>query len=278
MMKAAPKLLPCLLAFMFLSPWGHAREQAAGQTAPGAESGKLVITADNALEWHRSEKYFVALGNAKAVQKGTSIEAHSLKALYKDEKGNSLDLRKIIARDNVVVQTPEAVAYGDNAEYDIASGLAVMRGENLELISEDYTVTAKDRFEYNVAQGVLTAHGGARATSGENALNAETLSATFEERNGERTLEKIEAKNNIVVTTPAETVYGDKGIYRAETNTADIYGNVRIERGPNVLEGARAQVNLSTNVSRILGKSDGGAGDGVRVRGTFYPETLQEGQ
>lgn len=268
-------MLTCL-ALLAQPQFGLTQENPGGElpSVPGGE--KLVITADDALEWHRGDNYFLARGNAEAVQGEMRMEAQSLKALYIDGQDRNFDLKEIIASESVVVRTPEAAAYGEKAEYDIAGGVAVMTGQNLRMVSEDYVVTARDVFEYHVAEGKLFARGNAKATSEDNVLNADILSATFEERDGERTLQTIEAEDNIVITTPTETVYGDKGIYQSKTNTADLYGNVRIERGPNVLEGARAQVNLTTNVSRILGGGEDGTGENRRVRGTFYPDALQE--
>jgi lipopolysaccharide export system protein LptA len=70
----------------------------------------------------------------------------------------------------------------------------------------------------------------------------------------------------VKITTPTEVLTGDYGIYKAETNTAEVKGNVKIVRGPNTLEGDRAQVDLNTNVSSMFG----GEGTG-RVKAVFFP-------
>ena len=67
---------------------------------------------------------------------------------------------------------------------------------------------------------------------------------------------------------------GDRGIYQASTNIAELHDNVKITRGPNVLEGEKAQVNLETNVSKI----SGGSGETGRVRGVFYPGSEEKPQ
>ena len=50
----------------------------------------------------------------------------------------------------------------------------------------------------------------------------------------------------VTIKTPDETLTGDSGYYNAKTNTAEVKGNVKIIRGPNTLEGARAKLNMTT--------------------------------
>ena len=51
---------------------------------------------------------------------------------------------------------------------------------------------------------------------------------------------------------------------------ATLSGNVKITRGENQLNGAVAEVNLNTGISRLL--SNRGAQNGSRVRGLFTPK------
>ena len=148
-----------------------------------------------------------------------------------------------------------------------------MTGSDLKLISPDQTVTAKDKFEYWVVEGKLIAFGDAtiirKNQQGEiTTLVANTITAYLkEDKEGKRVLDRMEASGNVIITTPTEVLTGDNGLYNAETNMAEITGNVKIIRGPNTLEGVKADVNLNTNVSRMFGS---GTSRG-RVRGIFYP-------
>ncbi len=80
-------------------------------------------------------------------------------------------------------------------------------------------------------------------------------------------LKTLEAIGNVVITTETEVLRGERGVYNAATNVAELHENVKITRGPNVLEGTKAQVDLDTNISKIFG----GAQNGGQVRGVFYP-------
>ena len=148
-----------------------------------------------------------------------------------------------------------------------------MTGEGLRLVSGTQVVTAQDRFEYWTAEGKLLAQGRAKmvqqkSSGGQDSLEADIITATLHDNDkGQREIKTLEAEDNVVITTPTQVITGNYGIYHKKTNTAEIRGNVKIRRGPNVLEGSKATVDLNTNVSRMFGS---GSGQG-RVRGVFYP-------
>jgi len=253
----------------------------------------LEITAEETLEWHRNEFFFQAKKNVRAVQGVTTLYCNNLVAKYRDSKKSNIDIYNIEANGKVRIVSADSKAYGQKAVYDIDKGSAVMTGNNLKLVTEDQTVMAKDKFVYWAAQGRLEAIGQAEAVREGDRIQADKLIATFSEgENGKRVLETFEADGNVVITTQQEILTGAHAYYRAQTNVAELTDNVRIMRGESFLEGARAQVNLTTNISKIFGsdqvQTDGadpqsGEGESVsdgngRVRAVFFPKSVKEAQ
>lgn len=234
----------------------------------------IEITADKTLEWKRNEKLFVATQNALAKQGDVSIAAAVLTANYRDGQESSMEIYKMKATDNVVIHTRESSAYGDVATYNVDDALAIMTGDNLKLVSPDQILTARDQFEYHVNKGELIAIGDAKIDrpkpeGGKDTVTADIISALFiNNEKGERVMKQMEAKGNVVITTPTEVITGAYGIYRAKSNKADLTGGVTIRRGPNILEGDHAEVDLNTNTSKLFGGKN--TSDG-RVHGIFYP-------
>lgn len=234
------------------------------------KSQPLEITAEQSLEWHRNEKFFKASKNVIAVQGETKLSAQILIARYHEDDGKDTGLKiyLIEASGGVVIDSAQSKAYGEKAVFEVDKGVATMTGGNLRLVSQDQTVTAKESFRYWVREGRLMASGKAMAIRGEDRLEAENMSATFaENKDGSRVLDTLEANDNVIITTPTEILTGDKGIYKAKTNMAEMLGNVVIKRGPNILKGEKAQVDLNTNISTMFGSTSGGG----RVSGVFYP-------
>ncbi len=229
----------------------------------------IEITADNSLEWHRNNLQFIATGKVIAKQGQTKINSEILTADYKDgAKGNKIDIWRLTAAQDVKIQSRNIIGYGDMMVYDVEKSVAVMTGKNLKLISQNQIVTASDSMEYWVEDGIFTANGNATAIKDDDTIKADKLIAKFtQDKNGKRILKEMQAINNVTITTPTEIVTGDKGKYSATTNKAIITGNVKIKRGKNILQGDKAEIDMSTNISKIFGSP----ADNGRVKGIFYP-------
>jgi len=244
--------------------------QAAAQDKPVNSNAEkpLEITADKTLEWHRNTKKYIARGNAKAVQGDVSIQASVLTADYKETAQSSADIYRITADQNVVLSSKDNSGFADKAVYAVDEGLAVMTGDNLRLVSPDQVLTARDKFEYWVTEGKLVAYGRPKIVRETDTLEADKMTAFFKDNvDGSRELSRFEAQGNVVITTPTEILTGGRGVYVADSNTAELFGRATIKRGQNILSGERAEINLDTNISKMHGT----ASNNGRVRGVFYP-------
>lgn len=239
----------------------------------------IEITADQSLEWDRGNQVFYARGQARATQGDTRIDADTLTAQYRDganEQG--LDIWQFSADDNVTLTAGDTKAFGDNALYNLDNATATLTGANLRITSPGQSIIARDKIEYLIGKNQIIATGAVKITqrsaNGQtNTLNANKVVATLAQTNGKRTLQKVEAYDNVVITTPSEILRGGYAIYNAVAGTAELKHNVTIKRGPNTLEGERASVNLNTNVSTLYGGAQKTTGENGRVRAVFYPSS-----
>ena len=260
----------CFLGCLSLAP-----------SALAQNSAPLELTAGNALEWHRASQKFIATGGVTAVQGEITLKAANMSATYAEGvNGDNFALQTLNAENGVTIDSPDGTASGGQLSYDVNTGEAVMSGGDLALIAEGTTVTAQERFIYNVPGGRLSAVGEALAVqqteNGENRVAADSLAALFSEEDtedGERQLKELQAIGRVIITTPTEIITGQRGVYRRADQTAELTGDVTITRGENVLSGARVTVDLSTGLSKLYGGTDRESGASGRVRGVFYPES-----
>lgn len=256
----------CLLLCLLAAP-------AFAQDKPAKQP--LEITADQSLEWHRDAQLYIARQNAVAKQGLSELHGDVLTAAYKDGEGNKgTVITRIDAVGNVVVVSDGSRATGDRGYYDVAQGYSELTGHNLMLKTKTDTVTARDKMTYHASKREMRAYGNAKAVRGDDVIVADQLVGRFiDDGAGGTKMDELEGIGNVVITTPTDVLHGDRGVYRAGPNTATITGNVRIDRGPNIITGARGEVDLNTNVSRIFGSAvPGETGADGRVRGVFYPE------
>lgn len=263
-----------LSILLILLIWINAPHVQAQDVQIGSGDEPLEIVADESLEWKRAEQLFIARRNAVATQGDASVAGQVLTAYYREGNGKDMEIYKVTADTDVKITSRDSIAYGDHADYNLDEGLAVLTGQDLKLVTPEQTITAQDRFEYQVTAGRVIAVGRPRVIrpkpqgGGTDTLDSDELIATLKDNSeGKRVVDVIEAKGNVVITTPTEVVKGAYGIYRAGTNKAELSGGVTITRGPNVLEGEKAIVDLTTNTSQVFGSPI----EGGRVRGVFYP-------
>lgn len=246
--------------------------------AQNPDRGKpLEVIADDTLEWHRNDLFFRAKKNVKVVQGDTVLYSDVLTAKYKDGDKSSMQIYHIQADGNVRIVSSQSKAYGDKATYNVDKGYAVMTGRDLRMVSDGQSLRARDKFEYWVNAGKLIATGNAVAVREGDQISANQMTALFtEDSNGKRVLKSLEAVGDVVITTPDEVLKGARATYDATETKAVLYDNVVIKRGPNILQGTRAELNTETNVSKIFGGIMQDGADGGRVRGVFYPKTRDD--
>lgn len=211
---------------------------------------------------------------------------------------------RVEAENNVRIYTPTDRAQGDHAVYDMDQAVLVMTGHDLRLTTPDEVITARDSLEYWSQKHMAAARGNAVVvTKDARRISADTLvaytteggppPATPDTSKGELNkngpikpaatapqrgtaasgdplvssgkLKKVEAFGNVSIRTQTEIVTGDRAVYVPETGIARLAGHVRITRGQNQINGAEAEVNLKTGVSRLL------SGQGGRVEGLIVP-------
>jgi len=240
---------------------------AQGIGLPGQSKDRPIeINADQGIEWQQKTKAYIARGNARAAQGDVAVHADTLTAYYRENQGGGTAIWRIDAESRVRIVTPTQKAFGDKGVYDVDNGVLVLTG-NVRMETDTDRITARDSLEYWEKRNLAVARGNAIAERGKNKLRADVLTAHFrKDKNGRTRVSKVDAFDNIVITTPDEIVRSNRGVYDVETGIAKLTGSVKITRGTNQLNGEYAEVNLNTGVSRLFGRGGG-------VRGIFTPET-----
>jgi lipopolysaccharide export system protein LptA len=286
-----------ILALLLLAPLA-----APAQELNLSGNSPIEINARDAIELRQNDQVVIARGAARAVREGVTITADRLIARYRPRSGaapasaqpgsdpfsgsGANELWRLEAEGTVRIFTATDTATAERAVYDMDQAVLVLTGRNLSLFNATDKVTARDALEYWPQRRMAVARGDATVETPGRRIRADTLVAWFLEaspvppagqpapQTAQRPpgqpdtgrLDKVEAFNNVVIRTEAETVQGDRGVYNARTGIALLGGQVRITRGQNQLNGALAEVNLRTGVSRLL------SGPDARVTGLVVPQ------
>ena len=219
------------------------------------EVDDLTVTATDALEYFKSKNIAFAKGDAVAVKKDQMIKGETLISYFREGKDKKTELWQLEALENVTIQstTDHHVAYAQHGLYTLDDEHAVLTGDNLKLEVDDLTVTARDSLEYFKNKNIAFAKGNAAATKENRLIKGEMLKAYFGENNeGKQYIKKIEAFENVLISTETEIATGDYGRYLKDEDFAILEGNVKISREDGQMDGQYAEVKLDTGVSKML--------------------------
>jgi lipopolysaccharide export system protein LptA len=232
---------------------------------------EIQVYADGGIEWINDAQRVIARTNAKAIRGRVTVTADTLTAYYRKGAGGD-EIWRLDADGNVTIATPTETATGTKATYDLDKAIFVLRGQPAHLVTPTDTVTAKDTIEYWEKERMAVARGDAVATQKGKQIQADVLTSHFKENpKGDLEMRRADAYRNVILTTPQEQVFGERGDYNLESGVATVTGSVRIVRATNELNGEYAHVNLNTGISKLFGTGPGGQGEG-RVSGTFTPD------
>ena len=256
----------CVTAISGTSAWS--------QSLNFATSGDLPIEvfADNGIEWQQDSTVFIARGNARAVRAEVTVFANELRAYYRERAGGSTDIWRLDALGKVRIKTPESTTYGEKALYNVDKAVLVVSGGKVRLVTSTDTITAERQLEYWEQKQMAIARGNAQAVREEKKLNAEVLVAYFrKDMAGKSAIHRIEAFNEVKVTTPKDTALSDRGVYNLKSGIATLVGSVKVLRDGNVINGCSADVNLNTGVSRMHSCQNALGNGKTRVQGILLP-------
>ncbi len=217
----------------------------------GDDTQPFELGADQGIEWRSKEKTYTARGNAVAKQGNSSIGADTL-VFYTGGEEGSFD--RILASGNVKVTSGNSVGYGDKGDYDATQKLLLLTGGNLKIVSDNDTVTARDRIEYWTGRNAITAVGNAAVVRSDTRIWGDKATLYFgKDAEGNSKLTQIEADGKVKVLNNGQTIYAKHFAYNPDTDIALMTGDVRIVDGDNEYRGQRAEIDNKNKVSRILG-------------------------
>jgi len=276
--------------------------RAAAQPAGGGSGGvPIEVTADRSIELHEEQRAYVARGRARAVRGDGAVDADVLIAYYRDLEGGGTEVYRLVGEGSVVVTTPGRTVTGGRVVYDVDMEVAVMTGGDLRLVAGEDVVTARDSLEFWERENLAVARGDALVLRGPNRVSGDVVVALLRDAGeggdgadprsgdarsgdggdagGSQEIERVDVQGDVVIVTETDVVRGDEAVYDVDRDVATVVGDVRVTRGGNQINGAAAEVDFSTGISRMLPVRPSGpaslAGDPApppgRVRGLFLP-------
>lgn len=247
-----------ILALCFLAPlpaWGTALDLGHGD---GDKDTPLVIEAADDFTILSEENTLTAHGNVVATRGDVVLHCDELTAYYKkntetaSEDTPKTGLEKVVAQGHVVITQNENQGFGDLLVYIVATDHVRLTGQDLRVAGPDYILTAKDSLDYFRQDNVAVATGNARFKKQDQQVLSHVLRASFQPgEKGKLTLHDIVAPHPVVIVTQDQTITANSGKYRADADTAYLFGEVKMTQGENQIYGQYGEYSRATGLGQV---------------------------
>lgn len=231
------------------------------------------IDADQGIVCEKTSNACKASGHVHVQKGGSHLYSQSLTAYFSGSSQEKKEIDRFEATGEVHFRDEEGrSARGEYALYDRKAGYLKLTGSNLSLEINDIRVKAQKMITFEDAQKKAMVMGDVEVFQEGNILRTQKLILHFKESSTGQQLEikQIEAPESLVVFTPTERIEGDRGIYvYGQTESLTVSGNVKVDRADGRLEGEKAEVGLSSGISKVF------AGQ-KRARILIYPGHHQD--
>ncbi|MGR4000581.1 MAG: hypothetical protein OD811_02130 [Alphaproteobacteria bacterium] len=243
------------------------------QTSLLQSDGRVVLEADGVIEWNREELYYAAEGNVRLTRDTWSLRADRVQAHYdaegEDGQALSRDLnfaqafgRPVLAEseDGTQIVAPEIRWWPQEARLQtFGEGATLDRGDGGRLTARESLMW----WESLGGRPVAEARGEVVATSPDGeTIHADHIRALFSPSTGE--IQEYQAVGSVIVERKnGEIAKSRQARYDVGEQRIVLEGEVRLEREGQVLQGERAEMDLSSGRSSLL------PAEGGRVQGQF---------
>ena len=236
-----------LLAFIF-------SELQSQQLIDGKKNNPVEIYAEDSIEWHKNEKKYLAIGNAKASSGTMSLTSQRIEAFYNEVDDSAMDIKLVKAHKKVKITDKKLeIVGGHSAEYNLEKDHFAIFGKNLVLTSDKNKLKSNKKMEYWRNKGVAIATGKATAIKdAEFVIKGEKLIWFVEEVEEKMNVRKILGFTNVSIRTNNEVAFSDKALYNKNTGICKLFGNVKLQKGSSFLTGDYAEVDMNRGISKLL--------------------------
>ncbi len=252
------------------------------QLSNSKDETPIIINADESVVYDEKSHTCTATGAAQA-QKGTFfLNGDILTVFFSDMEAR--EITAITAEGNVQMKTPTETAYGRHVHYDAVLDRILMTGGNLRIVTPKEILTARDSIEYwhTDNKGIARGQAKVRFPEKEQFIQADRITAYFKsasQKDGKETqIDRLEGEGHVLACGTDGTVTGDRGKYGGDSQVVEMFGDVAITQGDNIIQGGYGRANLKTNLAEIFThpphtKQKGPA---KRVSGIIIPKSLKD--
>ena len=219
----------------------------------------IEINADNGIECDRETNVCTATGNVVISQNGITLKADRVTVHLKQLSEGHQTIVKAEVFGHVEIKSLDKpqTATAEYGVYNFEKGEARFTGNNLKLVFDTFSISAKDSLDFSEEPMIASAHGQAVAIKDGNKIEADVLQAHFKkDSQGHYVVDKVQALNDVNLKGENQLGFAKQGSYSHSNKRGQLEGDVHILSQEGVIVGEKAETDLEAKTSTVTGGKD----------------------
>ena len=219
----------------------------------GRNIGETEITTEDCIEVFQNEKFYLLKKNVQIISDTFSLSGDEVKVFFEEDL---YDITAIYA-DGKVILNAEANginAKGNSMEIYINDGKIIVRGLDSELYLENTEMLSDVTIEVSNKDGIFILTGSNSSISSEGInISGESIDGQFSTINKNREVIKLNVKDNNIsnIKTNDVDMYANKAIYNKKDSIIELFENVKVIRGNEIITGDYGTLDTETNSYKV---------------------------
>jgi len=215
--------------------------------------GETEITTDEGIEVFQNEKFYLLKKNVQIISDTFSLSGDKVKVIFNKDL---YDITNIYA-DGKVILIAEANginAEGNSMDIYINDEKIIVRGLDSKLYLDNTIMLSDGRIEVSNKDGFFTITGpNSSMTSDDINITGENIDGQFLTINEKREVTKLNVKDEKIsnIKTNDVDMYANKAIYDKRNSIIELFENVKVIRGNEIITGDYGTLDTDTNSYKV---------------------------
>jgi len=220
-------------------------------------AGETEITTEDGIEVFQEDKYYLLKKNVEILSDEFNLTGQLVKIFFEKDL---YDVKELIANDSVNFLSEEYNIRGKGEElrFNIKDQKIIVNGVNSELFLEKTKMLSDGEISVdNIKGGFFIQGSNSKLLSDNIYISGSKINGEFEIIDGKRNIANLVVVDDkkLNIKTDGIIMYAKKAIYDKKNSIIELFENVQIERGSEIITGDYGILNTKNKSYKVSSKN-----------------------
>ena len=219
--------------------------------------GETQITTEDGIEVFQEEKYYLLKKNVEILSDEFNLTGQLVKIFFEKDL---YDVKELVASDNINFFSNEynIKGKGENLKFNIKNQKIIIEGTGSELFLETTQMLSDGKISVDNLGGEFFIYGSnSKLINSSIYISGSKINGEFEFVNGKRNIANliVEDEEKLNIRTDGIIMFAKKAIYDKKNSIIELFENVEIQRGTEIITGDYGILNTKNNSYKVSSKN-----------------------